>query len=226
MQPPFKMILETDIEKWRYETFWDKEPETIAWIDDMQPGEVLYDVGANIGIYTLYAASRGVQVVAFEPVLENYVRLVQNIELNGFKNVVPIYAAAGGSPYDDIEICPIAINNHTIGASGAQLGPTMIGEQRSVLVIPLEQVGYMTGLQEDHIKIDVDGIEYYVLMSSYHDAKSYLIEINPPWSAEKARECVGINYTTDNKYNTMTPHSRERRQREGIKAENVVFTRI
>ena len=73
---PFKMIVETEIEKWRRDTFWEKEPETIAWIDDMEPGEILFDVGANIGIYTLYAASRGVRVIAIEPVFENYSRLV------------------------------------------------------------------------------------------------------------------------------------------------------
>jgi len=90
----------------------------------------------------------------------------------------------------------------------------------------LEEVGRFTGLYADYIKIDVDGAEREVLMSGYHDAKSYLIEINPPWTSELAIENVGEIYTRDNKYNTMTPHSRERRQREGIKAENVVFTRV
>ena len=87
---PFKMIVETEIEKWRHDTFWEKEPETIAWIDDMEPGEVLYDVGANVGVYALYAASRGIKVVAIEPVFENFSRLMQNIELNGFNNVLPL----------------------------------------------------------------------------------------------------------------------------------------
>jgi len=223
---PFKMIVETEIEKWRRDTFWEKEPETIAWIDDMSPGEVLYDVGANIGIYTLYAASRGVQVVAFEPVLENYVRLVQNIELNGFKHVIPLYCAVGYAHYGDSwSLGALTIFNDQVGASGSQMGEWKGGKQRDVFKIPIGAVCDMCGLFADHIKIDVDGFEREVLMSGYHDAESYLIEINPPWKKASASQLL-IGYTTKNKYNTMTPHSRERRQREGINAENVVFTRI
>lgn len=222
----FNMITDTDMERYRAETFLTKEPETIAWIDDMKPGEVLYDVGANVGVYTLYAASRGIQVVAIEPVLENYVRLVQNIETNRFNTtVIPIYGAAGGFPSDEISLSNIGINNNTIGASGAQVG--MYGSiSRRIFMMPLEKIARECGNIIDHVKIDVDGQEESVISSVYYrPIKSFLIEINPPWTAKCARIALWDQYTTDNKYNTMTPHSRERRQREGIAAENVIFTR-
>ena len=212
---PFKMIVETEIEKWRRDTFWEKEPETIAWIDDMSPGEVLYDVGANIGIYTLYAASRGIKVVAIEPVFENFSRLVQNIELNGFNNVIPFYAgcaAQSGCGY-------IAISSKDVGASGSQVGS--MGR-----AIPIFDLDSLCGYKGDyHIKIDVDGGEMNILSGatdviSKNEPKSILIELNGNHNIHI------VGYTLDNKYNTMTPHSRERRQREGINAENVVFTRI
>lgn len=45
-----------------------KELETIRWIDSIPPDRVFWDIGANIGIFTLYAAVRkDIHVVAFEP---------------------------------------------------------------------------------------------------------------------------------------------------------------
>ena len=50
-----------------------RQPDTIAWIDAFQPNSVFWDVGANVGIYSLYAAlRRGTRIVAFEPAAINY----------------------------------------------------------------------------------------------------------------------------------------------------------
>lgn len=60
-----------------------KQPATIAWIDSFRPDSVFWDVGANVGVYTLYAALRGgVKVVAFEPAAVNYFLLAANCEVN------------------------------------------------------------------------------------------------------------------------------------------------
>jgi FkbM family methyltransferase len=60
-----------------------KEPGSIEWIDAMQPGSVFWDIGANVGVLTLYAAMRGdLEVWAFEPAAVNYYNLVANCELN------------------------------------------------------------------------------------------------------------------------------------------------
>ena len=58
----------------------------------IRPGDVVIDVGANIGIWTIGAAKRaGLQgkVHSFEPLGENFVRLFENVELNSVTNVVP-----------------------------------------------------------------------------------------------------------------------------------------
>src|SRR5579872_530060 len=68
---------------WRVETFWQKEPNTLKWIDTFRPDDLFLDIGANIGLYSLYAAfSRGVQVIAFEPESLNYSLLNTNLFLN------------------------------------------------------------------------------------------------------------------------------------------------
>lgn len=61
------------------------EPDTLSWLDTtLRPDSVLYDVGANIGYYSLYAAALrpGSRVIAFEPAPLNVSRLNHNIHLN------------------------------------------------------------------------------------------------------------------------------------------------
>lgn len=56
----------------------------------IEPGQVFFDVGANVGTFTLPAAARlkyG-QVHAFEPWYPHLVRLHRNIELNGYQNII------------------------------------------------------------------------------------------------------------------------------------------
>jgi len=68
---------------WRARTIMTKEPDTIRWIDAMVPRSVFWDIGANVGVLTLYAAMRGdLEVWAFEPAAVNYYNLVTNCELN------------------------------------------------------------------------------------------------------------------------------------------------
>lgn len=64
----------------------------------LQPGDVVYDVGAYLGLHTIFFAKRvGEQgrVVSFEPMPYNYQALEANIELNGLKNVFPMQIALG-----------------------------------------------------------------------------------------------------------------------------------
>ena len=70
-------------------SLFTKQPQTIAWIDSFRPGSVFWDVGANVGVYTLYAARRGdTRVVAFEPAAVNYFVLSANCEINAFDDRV------------------------------------------------------------------------------------------------------------------------------------------
>ena len=49
------------------------------------------DIGANIGIYSLYAAKRGHKVVAFEPESQNFALLQRNISLNNLDNYISLF---------------------------------------------------------------------------------------------------------------------------------------
>lgn len=72
--------------------------ETKLFAREIQPGDVVIDVGANIGYYTLLAARRvgpTGHVYAFEPEPEAFALLQRNVQLNGYDNVTPVPKALG-----------------------------------------------------------------------------------------------------------------------------------
>ena len=80
------------LEDYRAKSYATKEPETLDWLeDDLRDNDVFMDIGANIGLYSLYAAklSPSCTVFSFEPEAQNYSRLCNNIVLNGVSNIVP-----------------------------------------------------------------------------------------------------------------------------------------
>ncbi len=236
---PFSMITETDMERYRAETFLTKEPETLAWIDHIKPGEILLDVGANIGIYTLYAASRGITVYAFEPMAENYHHLVRNIEHNGYRNAIALpWAISSGEPRID----RIYLPRIQAGASGGQIGAAQDengqefspAQVRHVLTMGLWEACRLFDVfyERLHIKVDVDGHEREICCDVLENGPliknlSALVEINRnAWPLDEAIELFELwGMTADNEFNRHPQHSRYRRQREGIAAENVIFTR-
>ncbi len=64
-------------------TVLTKQPATIAWIDSFESGSVFWDIGASVGVFSLYAAlATDTRVVAFEPAAVNYYLLSANCEAN------------------------------------------------------------------------------------------------------------------------------------------------
>ena len=51
------------------------------------PGDIVFDVGANIGVFTLFAAKQGAQIYAYEPIPPTFEVLQHNIHLHGFDNI-------------------------------------------------------------------------------------------------------------------------------------------
>lgn len=83
-----------------------------------------------------------------------------------------------------------------------------------------------------YVKIDVDGFEIpifcgmFKLFTFADRLPSYLIELANKEMVQAHNGMMSLlGFTHENKYNRMTPHSRERRQKEGIQAENMIYTR-
>jgi hypothetical protein len=79
------------LNRYRVDTFLEKEPETLEWIDRIQYGSVIWDIGANVGLYSCYAAkTRNCTVMAFEPSVLNLELLAKNIYINDLVDKVTI----------------------------------------------------------------------------------------------------------------------------------------
>ncbi|HEY5918287.1 MAG TPA: hypothetical protein VIU13_12820, partial [Chryseolinea sp.] len=67
-----KIGVSSALELFRCETYDTKEPETLDWIDKFKKDEILFDIGGNIGVYSMYAGKKGARVYAFEPESQNF----------------------------------------------------------------------------------------------------------------------------------------------------------
>ena len=175
---------------WRAQTVMSKEPETLDWISTFQPGDVLVDVGANVGIYTIWAAkTRSARVFAFEPESQNYALLNRNIFLNGLSGTVSAYCVALSDErkFDRLHLSAVeaAGSCHSFGDEvDFNLRPARFQQTQGCFCTSLDRLIAEGVLPPpNHIKIDVDGIEHKVLAGAanairHENLRSILVEIN------------------------------------------------
>lgn len=191
-----RFVVVNDMTKYRAQTLFVKEPVTIEWIDRMKPGEVLFDIGANVGSYTVWAGKRGLKVHAFEPAAQNYELLCQNIELNNLKNVAAYCAALSDrSRLDTLHLAsrePGGSCNEFGDEVGFGLEPRPTPFKQGCVGLRLDELIESGQLpQPDHLKLDVDGFEHLVIQGGSETvkrAKSLVIEVNE--NLEPHREMV------------------------------------
>tara|TARA_R110002167_G_C12703706_1_gene654021 strand:- start:7529 stop:8422 length:894 start_codon:yes stop_codon:yes gene_type:complete len=149
-------------------THIDVEPDTISWLEMfVNEDDVLYDIGANIGIYTLYAAiKRGAVVRAFEPMSANYDTLNRNIYLNNLSDRVLAFNLAMHSSQQVSVLNLSGVDSGKAGhgfhiAQGGS-GKTPFEPEFRQGVLGLRLDGFVNGYDQpfpNHVKIDVDGNE-------------------------------------------------------------------
>ena len=143
-------------------TFGIYEPETTLLIErTLNPGDVFLDIGANIGWYTLLAASlvgETGKVFAFEPEPANFALLQKNIALAGYHNVDPMQKAVS----DRNQTVTLYLRENNRGSHALYAGVDSAS-------IPVEAVRlddhlgtYMGKI--DLIKMDIEGSEGHALM--------------------------------------------------------------
>jgi len=155
----------------RAETFSTKEPETLAWIDGFAPASKLLDIGANVGVYSLYAGLRGHEVRCIEPDALNFALLNLNIADNGLGGRVVAYPF---SIHSESKVAELNVGEYRWGGArssfdrnvnwkGEELGE---GFSQGSPGITVDDFVARTGFAPDHIKIDVDGNELLVLQGA------------------------------------------------------------
>jgi FkbM family methyltransferase len=175
---------------WRARTVMAKEPGTIAWIDEMSAGEVMLDIGANVGLYSLCAARfRGARVFAFEPESQNFALLNANIHSNALHDSVLAYCVAlsDETRFDSLYVSRFEPGGscHAFGESVTPDGePLKAAFRQGCFATTLDALVAAGALPVPrHIKIDVDGIEHKVIRGAAKTLAdrrvgSVLVEIN------------------------------------------------
>lgn len=211
----------------RVNTLFTKEPDTIEWLNAMKPGEVLFDIGANVGMYTLWASvMNGVKVFAFEPESQNYAILNRNIVIN--KSDARAYCLALS---DDDAVDMLYLSGFIPGGSCHNFGeqkdykyqPTSGRLAQGCLCSTVDaMVSWLR--KPDHIKLDVDGIEPKVLrgaMQTLPHIKSLLVELNS--NLEDHREVLKTMESLNFKWSPEQVEKSQRKEGAFKGVGNVIF---
>ena len=190
--------------RYRVSTFASKEPETLRWIEEFGGDGAFYDIGANIGLYSVYYAKLFKnKVYSFEPSVFNVKQLCKNISLNLLSDQI-IYFPLPLTSED--QISKFKINNFVEGGAlnsfGVNYGydgkPFKSKVMYSLPGLSLDSMIEKEILKETPsiIKIDVDGIEHLILQGakkliSSKKCKSILIEVNENFNQQRNQ----INYS-------------------------------
>jgi FkbM family methyltransferase len=173
----------------RAQALLTKEPDTIAWIDAFAEQDVLWDIGANVGVFSLYAALRNYRVLAFEPSPANYYLLNKNIELNKMDALVSALCLAFN---DTSRLDAFYFQSTQIGGALNSFGEARDWQGQSYdAVFQQAMLGFRVDdfiqqyepLFPQHIKIDVDGNEHKIIVGAQQTLKdprlkSVLIELD------------------------------------------------
>jgi FkbM family methyltransferase len=146
-----------------------KEPFTVEWIESLPTDAVLYDIGANVGAYSLIGALRRrgpLRVIAFEPGFATFDALCRNIVLNDVaEHVVPLPVTLGART----EFGSFSYRELAAGAAlhGGIARTAASSYTQPVLIFRLDELVDRFALPApNHIKLDVDGAEPDVLQGA------------------------------------------------------------
>jgi len=175
---------------WRAQSLFTKEPITISWIRSFDSDSVFFDIGANVGMYSVFCASiNNNKIYSFEPESNNFQILMENIVLNNLnENIKPFPIGIS----NETELTSLHLSSYEKGGSHHMVKEALdhnLEKKNS----KLEQGIFSTTINDliqkwnlpmpNYLKIDVDGIEYKIIEQSDivlrdKNLKSILIEIN------------------------------------------------
>ena len=158
-------VINNDMTKKRARSMWNKEKGTIKWLRGMKSGDHLLDIGANVGVYTLFASVvMGCKVTALEPESLNFAQLNKNIVANGMSKRVTAYPFAAG---EDTGPCVLRIGRFILGHSGHQAGKLRTmkkpAHHQGTWKVAADTLMFSLLKFPTHIKVDVDGDEDVVM---------------------------------------------------------------
>lgn len=132
---------------------------------DIKPGDVVLDVGMNIGGFAVTAASKGAKVIGYEPHPETYELALENLKNN---NLTAITHMAGVSGYDRDAKLYLDKPERNYSGFFTTIAEGLQGENEKKESIPIKLEG-INGILEKYkpnkIKMDCEGAEWDIIMA-------------------------------------------------------------
>ena len=182
------------LNRYRAATFSSKEPETLQWIDSLPRESILWDVGANVGLYSIYAAiARNCRVYSFEPSVFNLETLARNINLNGLSDHITIFPLPLCMK---MEIQTLNMTSMEWGGALSTFGKDFGHDGKKMhkvfafqtVGVSMDDVAHKFEIPfPDYLKMDVDGLEHLILQGggdALSKIKGILIEINDTFTEQ------------------------------------------
>jgi len=174
----------------------------------IEPGSTVIDVGANIGVFSLYAARcNAKRVYAFEPNKESYEVLIKNIKVNNLENIIIPFNLAVG-PLDG-ELISIPKNSSPYNKTFQ----SKTGEHDYDIVETISLPSFISKYEIDKIdflKMDCEGAEYSIIYSMSEEnfklITTFRLEDHIPEEKEKLVKFFinqGFQKTRDNGISVM-----------------------
>ena len=183
----YNFLIPNRLNYFRAKTFFSKEPETIRWIENFDDNSIFWDVGANIGLYSCFAAKeKKTKSYAFEPSAFNIDLLTKNIFNNNVNDKVIVVPF---SLTEKSKISYFNMMNTEPGGSRSSFSEIYNEDGKFDPFFKYQAIGLsgndlvnkLSFDKPNYIKIDVDGIEYLILQGLNEildGTKSILIEVS------------------------------------------------
>jgi FkbM family methyltransferase len=152
-----------------------------AFLFSLRPDDVVWDVGASVGLFSVHAAGIAKTVVAFEPDPQTFARLRQNVELNALQRLIQCRSEALGDKQGQVSL-------RTDGLAGNAPSLVDLGRHSGESPIPMTTVDRLVADDvplPTVLKIDVEGAELLVLrgatalLASTSSPRLIFLEVHP-----------------------------------------------
>jgi FkbM family methyltransferase len=183
--------------------------ETAFWRRLDLRDQVVFDIGAFEGLLTLFFARQAKQVVSYEPNSRSHQRLVENVRLNGLRNVLIRKVGLGAGERKSNLVwsptMPGGASAEQAIAGGIQTSGKRLHAEEVIITTLDKEMATASLPAPDLIKVDIEGLELEALEGAtrtlrQHSPKLFL-EMHGETMSEKQRKAhqlvsflVGLGY--------------------------------
>lgn len=186
---------------------------------EVEPNSIVIDIGANIGVYSIFAALKNAMVYSYEPESKNFKLLLENIRLNNFeKNIQPFCIGISGREEErELYLGSSPFHSFYFHQNG--------GKKTKIKCIPLKKIFEENNIERcDILKIDCEGAEFEILYNTpfecfkkikkicleYHLNKNHRIEDLLNFLKEKGFEIIKFKKESKNTGNVWLLNNENR----------------